>query len=62
MRMLTLEEAIKICDELNCQDCPCSDYGNFDKLEEVGLNKLICCEELIKDYTYKDFKEILEEK
>lgn len=61
MKLLTFEDAIKICQTLNCQDCPCSDYGNFNRLEEVALDRMTCCEELIKNYTFEDFEEILNE-
>lgn len=60
MRLLTFKEAVKVCQELDCQDCPCSDYGKFDRLGEMALSRLACCEKLTEDYTYEDFKEILE--
>ena len=57
MRLLTLNEAKQICQELNCQDCPCSDYGNLGGLKNI---QSVCYKELIENYNFEDFKEILE--
>lgn len=54
---ITLEDAEKICEELSCKDCPCSDYGNLGSLK---LIKSICWKDLMENHDLEDFKEILE--
>ena len=56
---MTWEEAVKICKALDCQDCPISDYGNYDILNNEALDRLVCYEKLMEDYSIEDFKDII---
>ena len=41
---MTWEEAVKVCNAIDCQDCPISDYGNYDVLNNEAVHRLVCCE------------------
>ena len=56
---MTWEEAVKVCNAIDCQDCPISDYGNYDVLNNEAVHRLVCCEKL-EDYDFDEFKESIE--